>query len=191
LSAAHLDLRNTDFDTGQPTGRGGYALADDTYDQLLERLADRAFANVSETLRSNLVSYYGDVDSLPAGTDAERRRSAKVRQQLAGHHEQGRSGVRARRNFNRPGQPGATAARDSRVPSAESSRARANEMEVTMLKTYRWLPTTLLALNVWIATPGCAARISFGRGEYGQNVQRRAFDEGHRQGSIGGRRRTA
>jgi hypothetical protein len=84
LSAAHLDLRNTDFDTGQPTGRGEYALADDTYDELLERLADWAFANVSETLRANLVAYYGDVDSLPAGTDAERRLSAKVRQQLAG-----------------------------------------------------------------------------------------------------------
>ena len=53
-------------------------------DELLGRLADRAFANVSETLRSNLVAYYGDVDSRPAGTDAERRRSAKVRQQLAG-----------------------------------------------------------------------------------------------------------
>jgi Zinc dependent phospholipase C len=83
VSAGHLDLRNTDFDTGQPTRRGEYALADDTYDELLGKLADRAFANVSENLRANLVGYYGDVDSLPTGTDAERKRSAKIRQQLA------------------------------------------------------------------------------------------------------------
>ena len=50
LSAAHLHLVNTDFDTGQPTKRGEYSLADDTYDELLGKLADRAFANVSERL---------------------------------------------------------------------------------------------------------------------------------------------
>jgi zinc dependent phospholipase C len=84
VSAAHLDLLNTDFDTGQPSTRGEYSLADETYDELLGKLADRAFANVSESLRSSLVAYYGDVDSVAARTDAERKRSAKVRQQLAG-----------------------------------------------------------------------------------------------------------
>jgi hypothetical protein len=83
LRAARLDLVNADFDTGQPTKRGEYSLADDTYDELLGKLNDRGFANVSENLRSNLVAYYGDVDSLPAATDAERKRSARVRQQLA------------------------------------------------------------------------------------------------------------
>jgi hypothetical protein len=82
LSAAHLHLVNTDFDTGQPTKRGEYPLADDTYDELLGKLTGRAFANVSESLRSNLVAYYGDVGSLPARTDAERKRSATIRQQL-------------------------------------------------------------------------------------------------------------
>ena len=83
LSAAHLHLLNTDFDTGQPTRRGEYALADETYDELLGKLAERQFANVSKTLRSNLVAYYGDVESLPVGTDAQRKRSARIRQQLA------------------------------------------------------------------------------------------------------------
>jgi Zinc dependent phospholipase C len=83
LSAARLHLANTDFDTGQPTMRGEYSLADDTYDELLGRLAEHAFANVSENLRSNLVAYYGNIDSLPAGTDAQRKRSARIRQQLA------------------------------------------------------------------------------------------------------------
>jgi hypothetical protein len=60
-------------------------------------------------------------------------------------------------------------------------------MEITMLKNYRWLPAMLLTLGVGIATPGCATRITAGRGEYRQNVQRRAFDEGHRKGVDRGR----
>jgi hypothetical protein len=83
LRAAHLDLRNTDFDTGQPTKRGEYPLADDTYDELVGKLAAHAFANVSAGLRSNLVAYYGDVDAPPAGTEVQRKRSSRVRQQLA------------------------------------------------------------------------------------------------------------
>jgi zinc dependent phospholipase C len=83
LSAADLRLSNTDFDTGQPTKRGEYSLADDTYDELLGRLAGHAFVNVSANLRSNLVAYYGDVDALPSGTDAQGKRSAKIRQELA------------------------------------------------------------------------------------------------------------
>jgi hypothetical protein len=84
LRAAHLDLLNADFDTGQPTKRGEYSLADDTYDELLEKLAHHAFADVSENLRSNLVTYYGNVDSLPAGgTDAQLKRSSRIRQELA------------------------------------------------------------------------------------------------------------
>ncbi len=83
LSAAHLHLVNTDFDTGQPTKRGEYSLADDTYDELLGKLAGHSFVNLPETLRSNLVAFYGDVDSLPAGTDAERKRASRIRQQLA------------------------------------------------------------------------------------------------------------
>jgi hypothetical protein len=82
LKAARLHLSNTDLDTGQPTKRGEYSLADDTYDELLGKLADRGFTNVSPNLRSNLVAYYGDVDSLPARTDAQRKRSTKIRQWL-------------------------------------------------------------------------------------------------------------
>jgi hypothetical protein len=76
LRSAHLNLVNADFDTGQPTRRGEYSLADDTYDELLGKLDDRAFANVLGELAVKL-------DSLPAGKDAERKRSARVRQQLA------------------------------------------------------------------------------------------------------------
>jgi len=74
---------NTNFDTGQPTRRGEYAMADDTYDELLGKLAERGFVTVSADLRSNLVAYYGDVDRLPVNTDAARMRAVTIRQQLA------------------------------------------------------------------------------------------------------------
>jgi len=83
LRAAHLRLSNTDFATGQPTKRGEYSLADETYDELLGKLADHAFGNISASLRSNLAAYYGDVDALPTGTEAQRKRSAKIREALA------------------------------------------------------------------------------------------------------------
>jgi len=82
VSAKQLALVNTDFDTGQPTRRGEYSLADDTYDELLGKLAHRAVADLPDALRSNLVAYYGDVKALPATTDADRKRSARIRDQL-------------------------------------------------------------------------------------------------------------
>ena len=82
VSAANLHLVNTDFDTGKPTALGEYALADETYDDLLGKLADHKFANVSADLQKNLVAHYGDVHLLPAGTDAERERSLKIRLRL-------------------------------------------------------------------------------------------------------------
>ncbi len=41
---------DTDFDTGQPTARGDYSLADATYGELLDKLADRRFAHASSLL---------------------------------------------------------------------------------------------------------------------------------------------
>jgi hypothetical protein len=41
LKGVRLNLANTDFDTGKPTMRGEYAMADETYDKLLGKLADR------------------------------------------------------------------------------------------------------------------------------------------------------
>jgi hypothetical protein len=83
LSAARLNLSNTNFDTGKPTKRGEYSMADDTYDTLLEKLADRKFANVSNSLRLNLAAYYGDTGSLAIVTDAQPKRLEKIRKHLA------------------------------------------------------------------------------------------------------------
>jgi hypothetical protein len=55
-----LQLPNTDFDTGQPPARGKNALADETYADLLHKLAGRRFADVSPELRAHLNGYFGD-----------------------------------------------------------------------------------------------------------------------------------
>jgi hypothetical protein len=72
LKAGRLNLANTDFDTGQASKRGEYSMADETYDELLGKLADHKFSGVSGSLRSNLADYYGDVNGLPM----------KIREQL-------------------------------------------------------------------------------------------------------------
>jgi len=54
-----FDLRNTDFDTGRPARHGEYSLADDTYRELLDTLAKRAFRDTPEPLRQNVLAFYG------------------------------------------------------------------------------------------------------------------------------------
>jgi zinc dependent phospholipase C len=83
LRAAQLRLPNADFDTGRPTARGEYALADATYDELLNKLALRAFADVPAGLAANLVGYYGAADLLPGDISDQQKRSTKIQGQLA------------------------------------------------------------------------------------------------------------
>ena len=83
LRAGRLSLPNTDFDTGQPTARGEYPLADATYDELLDRLADREFTGVQPALSANIIAYYGDAGPLPGAMPDQQKRSTKTRSQLA------------------------------------------------------------------------------------------------------------
>jgi hypothetical protein len=76
-------LPNTDFDTGLPTHRGEYSLADATYDELLDKLAHRSFADLSPELAANIVGYYGAADPLPGDISDEQKRSMKIRGQLS------------------------------------------------------------------------------------------------------------
>jgi zinc dependent phospholipase C len=66
-----LNLPNVDLDTGRPTARGEYTLADETYDELLDRLADREFADVPRALSANIVTFYGASDLRVASLAAE------------------------------------------------------------------------------------------------------------------------
>ncbi len=56
-----LELPNRDYDTGNPTLAGEYELADKTYAKLLQRLARDGFAQVSPSLRSNILDFYVDL----------------------------------------------------------------------------------------------------------------------------------
>jgi len=56
VRANRLDLRNTDFDTGEPTRLGEYKLADDTYAELAERLNKKS--NVPAGIRADIARFY-------------------------------------------------------------------------------------------------------------------------------------
>jgi hypothetical protein len=77
-----LDLPNTDFDTGKPSAHGEYALGDDTYAELLRRLADQHFTGVSRALQQNIVAFYAAAPDRTASRK-ERHRAKEVRENLA------------------------------------------------------------------------------------------------------------
>ena len=58
-SLDELRFQNENFDIGQPTRRGVYHLADETYDKLLEQLSATS-TQVSGELRADILRFYGD-----------------------------------------------------------------------------------------------------------------------------------
>jgi hypothetical protein len=56
-----------------------------------------------------------------------------------------------------------------------------------MLRTYRHLPALALAVGVGIAAPACASPLYQSRGGYSQPFERRAYDNGRREGFARGR----
>jgi hypothetical protein len=77
-----LDLANTNFDTGRPSAHGEYALADETYADLLDRLASRRFAGVSRALARNITAFYAAAPDRMSDRK-EAKRMKRVRRQLA------------------------------------------------------------------------------------------------------------
>ncbi|MHA6250198.1 zinc dependent phospholipase C family protein [Pontibacter sp. CAU 1760] len=71
-------LRNMELDTGKPTKRGTYALADETYAELLKKLAKRDFKDMSPDLRENLLTFYaGAKAAVPSKDKKEAEKAAK------------------------------------------------------------------------------------------------------------------
>jgi Zinc dependent phospholipase C len=58
-----VELLNDNFDTGTVTEPGQYPLADQTYGQLLDRLARNQFKDVSPEIRRAVLDYYGSAES--------------------------------------------------------------------------------------------------------------------------------
>src|SRR5215467_1435198 len=77
-----LRLPNMNLDTGAGTALGKYTLADTTFEKLLEKLADRKFADVPPELAKNITGFFGNVQLLPGDTSRHHKRSARVRERL-------------------------------------------------------------------------------------------------------------
>ena len=70
VARGRIDVANTDFDTGRPTRRGEYALADKTYGELVHRLSKSQHRQASTALRRNIGAFYGS----PAPESVDRAR---------------------------------------------------------------------------------------------------------------------
>ena len=82
LNAGNVPLPNEDFDTGKPTAPGEYALADETYEQLLDKLAAGNFADVSAGLRANILRFYSNANA-SGDSKKQRERWEKTQKELA------------------------------------------------------------------------------------------------------------
>jgi Zinc dependent phospholipase C len=81
LRARRLDLANTDFDTGRPPVLGENRLADETYVDLLHKLAKRDAPDVPLQLRQQLAAFFADAKTLQA--QFKRREVSRISEELA------------------------------------------------------------------------------------------------------------
>jgi len=63
LRANKLDLSEMDLDTGKPTTAAEYSLCDDTYAELVYRLAKQDPATIDPNVRKNVLDYFGDLSA--------------------------------------------------------------------------------------------------------------------------------
>jgi hypothetical protein len=83
LGEGRLQLPNTDLDTGRPTAKGDYELADATYDQLLDALDGRGFASAPPMLSANIVAFYAGPVPPTTPSPEGRTHATKVQSQVA------------------------------------------------------------------------------------------------------------
>ncbi len=70
-SAALIKLRENkvvlpdiDYDTGKPTVIGEYELTDDTYAEMVDRLRDTKFDDLTVPLKENILAFYKGIDTV-------------------------------------------------------------------------------------------------------------------------------
>lgn len=81
LSAGKVALPNDNFDVGARTAPGEYRLSDDTYAELLHRLAEQNFSHVTPELRAEIERFYADPAS-PNAFQRNPRRWSRIRSEL-------------------------------------------------------------------------------------------------------------
>lgn len=72
-------LANLDLDTGNPAVFGDYPLADQTYAQLVSRLASNPARTIPGDLKQNILEYYAGLESLPGAHDQLRQQLETVK----------------------------------------------------------------------------------------------------------------
>lgn len=83
LNAGNAPLSNEDLDTGDPSLPGEYRLADKTYAELLDRLADRKFADVPAGATADILNFYSKAINDPPHAKKERKRWERTQRELA------------------------------------------------------------------------------------------------------------
>ncbi len=58
------NLADVDYDTGKPTQIGEYKLADKTYGDLLDKLAETKYNDLTASLKQNILNFYGQTDTV-------------------------------------------------------------------------------------------------------------------------------
>ena len=76
-TAGKLGLVNDNFDTGSVTGPGDYPLADITYANLIDKLAENHFAAVGPELRTAILDFYKDPNA-PITTKKDKKKWKQV-----------------------------------------------------------------------------------------------------------------
>jgi len=82
VGTGKVDLPNVNFDVGKKTAPGQYHLSDDTYAELLHRLAADNFSGMTAELRNAIEMYYADL-SAPNATKLKPADWSRVQRELA------------------------------------------------------------------------------------------------------------
>lgn len=80
IGTGHVDLPNTDFDTGRDVRPGEYGLCDKAYMRLIDMLSKDEFVNLTPDLRENILEFY---DTPPPPGKRPRKLRCKARTELA------------------------------------------------------------------------------------------------------------
>jgi hypothetical protein len=75
VSAGRPRISDLNLDTGAEVVAGQYVLADRAYAQLVRKLAGRDFAGVSETMRRNILDFYGGAGAATSAAEKPDERS--------------------------------------------------------------------------------------------------------------------
>ncbi len=77
-----LSFPNDNFDTGEPTRAAQYKLTDDSYATLLDKLAEKHFANLAPDVRDNILRFYSNPNA-PVATQRHRDKWQRLQQELS------------------------------------------------------------------------------------------------------------